>query len=217
MRTSDVNFLRDNSMRRIKVVHDFMTYPVVEKVPFYRNIAIQLADTSLFPTLPVPLATIKAVIDDLENALLAAKDGAHSAIAIRNDKEVIADELFRDLAAHINTLASGNETIIIQSGFHASKQPTAHQKPEIAVYDGPHSGSVLLKIKAIEGAVAYIWQYIQEATPNSAAVWITVNTSTVANFQIDHLTPGLAYSFRFASISSDGTSDFCTPVSKIVI
>ncbi len=191
-----------------------MTYPVVEKVPFYRNIAIQLADTSLFPNLPVPLATIKAVIDDFESALLAAKDGAHSAIAIRNDKEVVVDELFRDLAAYINTLASGDETLIIQSGFHASKQPITHQKPEIAVFDGPHSGSVLLKINAIQGAVAYIWQYVQEATPTSASVWITVNTSTVAHFQIDHLIPGVAYSFRYASISSDCTSDFCTSISN---
>jgi len=217
MRTSDVNFLRGDSMRRIKVVLDFMTYPVVEKVPFYRNISIQVADTSLFANLPAPLATIKAIIDDLENALLVAKDGAHSAIAIRNDKEVAADEFFRDLAAYVNRVASGDETIIIQSGFHASKQPTPHQKPEIAAYDGPHSGSVLLKIKAIQGAVAYIWQYVQEASPNSATVWITVNTSTVANFQIDHLIPGLTYSFRYASISSDGTSDFSTSVSKIVI
>ena len=204
-------------MKRTKVVLDFVTYPVVEKVAFYRNIAIQLADTSLFANLPSALSTIKAVIDDFESALLAAKDGAHSAIAIRNDKEVVADELFRNLAAYVNTVASGNETLIIQSGFHASKQPTPYQKPEIAAYDGPHSGSALLKIKAIENAVAYIWQYVQEATPNAASVWITVNTSTVAHFQIDHLIPGVTYSFRYASISADGTSDFCTPVSKIVI
>ena len=204
-------------MRRTKAVVDFMTYPVVEKLPFYKNIAIQLADTNIFSNLPVPLATIKVIIDDFESALLAAKDGAHSAIAIRNDKEIVADELFRELSVYVNKVANGNETIIIQSGFHASKQPTPYQKPEIAAYDGAHSGSVLLKIKAIEGAVAYIWQYVQEATPTSASVWITVNTSTVANFIIDHLTPGLVYSFRFASISSDGTSDFCTPISKVVI
>ena len=204
-------------MRRTKAVVDFMTYPVVEKLPFYKNIAIQLADTNIFSNLPVPLATIKVIIDDFESALLAAKDGAHSAIAIRNDKEIVADELFRELSVYVNKVANGNETIIIQSGFHASKQPTPYQKPELAAYDGVHSGSVLLKIKAIEGAVAYIWQYVQEATPTSASVWITVNTSTVANFIIDHLTPGLVYSFRFASISSDGTSDFCTPISKVVI
>ena len=189
----------------------------VEKLPFYKNVAIQLADTNIFSNLPVPLATIKVIIDDFESALLAAKDGAHSAIAIRNDKEIVADELFRELSVYVNKVANGNETIIIQSGFHASKQPTPYQKPEIAAYDGAHSGSVLLKIKAIEGAVAYIWQYVQEATPTSASVWVTVNTSTVANFLIDHLTPGLVYSFRFASISSDGTSDFCTPISKVVI
>ena len=47
-------------MRKTKVVVDFMAYPVVEKLPFYKNIAIQLADTSIFANLPVPLATIKA-------------------------------------------------------------------------------------------------------------------------------------------------------------
>ena len=204
-------------MRRIKVVFDFMIYPVVEKLPFYRNIYIHLSDTSLFPNLPVPLATLKTVLDDFESALLAAKDGAHSAIAIRNDKEAAADEVFRELATYVNKVANGDETIIIQSGFHASKQPTPYQKPELAVYDGAHSGSVILKIKAIQAAVAYIWQYVQEGSPNSASVWITVDSSTVTTFQIDNLTPGLIYSFRFASISSEGTSDFCTPVSKIVI
>ena len=69
-------------MRRIKVLLDFMAYPVVEKVAFYRNISIQLADTTVFPTPDIPLATIKTVVDDFESAVLAAKDGAHSAIAV---------------------------------------------------------------------------------------------------------------------------------------
>ena len=56
-------------MRRTKAVVDFMTYPVVEKLPFYKNIAIQLADTNIFSNLPVPLATIKVIIDDFESAL----------------------------------------------------------------------------------------------------------------------------------------------------
>ena len=204
-------------MKRIKALLDFIIYPVVDKVAFYRNISIQLADVSIFKAPEIPIATIKAVVDDFESAVLEAKGGAHSAIAVRNDKEEAADDLFRLVVNYVNKVANGDETIIIQSGFHVSKQPTLFQKPEIAVYDGPHSGSVLLKIKAIEGAVAYIWQYVQEATPNSASVWVTVNTSTVAHFQIDNLIPGVAYSFRYASISSDGTSDFCTPISKIVI
>jgi len=203
-------------MRRIKVVLDFMVYPVVEKLPFYKNITIQVADASLYPNLPVSLATIKAALDDFESALLAAKDGGHTAIAVRNDKEKIVDEMFRDLASYVNKVANGDETIIIKSGFHASKQPMAHQKPEFTVSDGVHSGSVILKIKAIQAAVAYIWQYVQEGSPNATTVWVTVNTSTVTTFQIDNLTPGLIYSFRFASISVDGTSDFSSPITKFV-
>ena len=174
-------------MRRIKVLLDFMAYSVVEKVAFYRNISNQLADTTLFPSPDIPLATIKTVVDDFESAVLDAKDGAHSAIAVRNNKEKAADDLFRLLVNYVNKVADGDESIIIQSGFHASKQPTPHQKPELAVNHGAHSGSVTLIVKAVPGAVAYRWQYIQEAAPNSTSVWTDADIGTVTTFQIDNL------------------------------
>ena len=204
-------------MKRIKALLDFIIYPVVDKVAFYRNISIQLADTSIFTALEIPIATIKAVVDDFESAVLEAKGGAHSAIAVRNDKEKAADDLFRFLVNYVNKVANGDETIIIQSGFHASKQPTLFQKPELAVKHGAHSGSVIINIKAIPGAVAYRCQYTTDAAPSAATVWIEVDISTTTTIQIDHLIPGTTYSFRYASISSAGTSDYSRPITKIVI
>ena len=117
----------------------------------------------------------------------------------------------------VGTAANGDETIIIQSGFHVSKQPTLFQKPEIAVKYGAHSGSVIVNIKAIPGAVAYRCQYTTDASPSAATVWIEVDISTITTIQIDNLIPGTTYSFRFASISSAGTSDYSRPITKIVI
>ena len=114
-------------------------------------------------------------------------------------------------------MANGDETIIIQSGFHASKQPILFQKPELAVKHGAHSGSVIINIKAIPGAVAYRCQYTKDPSPSATTVWIEVDISTISTIQIDDLIPGTTYSFRFASISSAGTSDYSRPVTKIVI
>ena len=203
-------------MKKIKAKLDFVSFPVNDKIEFYKNVAVQLANTLVFPAPEVPLATIKTVVDNFEAAILAAKDGAHSAIAVRNDKEELADELFRVLVIYVNKVANGDETVIIKSGFNATKQPTPFQKPEIAVNDAEHSGSVVV-IKAVLGAAAYKIQYKKESVVGQISEWIEAEISPIATCLIENLMPGALYYFRFASISSAGTTDFCDPISKIVI
>ena len=204
-------------MKKSKAVLDFISYSVNDKVEFYRNAAIQLADVSTFPMIEVPITTINAVVDAFEAAVLAAKDGAHTAIAIRNDHEKIADDLFRVLVIYVNKVANGDETIILKSGFHVSQQPTPFVKPDIAVNDGSRSGSVLVILKAVLGAVAYVLQYHRVNLSGELAEWGGPDVKTITHFDIDGLIPGATYEFRFASISSAGTSDFSTAISKIVI
>ncbi len=204
-------------MKRTIALLDFVEYSVNDKIVLYKNIAIQLADTLLFPNLEVPIETINAVVADFEAAILAAKDGAHSAIAIRNDKEQIADDLFRVLLNYVNKVANGNETTIIKSGFHASKQPTPYIKPEIDAIDGGHSGSIIVVLKAVLGAVAYKVRYRKSTVLGVISEWIEVDISTITRILIDNLTPGVSYDIQSASISKAGTSDFCNPITKIVI
>lgn len=40
--------------------------------------------------------------------MLAVKDGTHSDIAMRNDKERITADLFRDLAGYVNIVTNGS-------------------------------------------------------------------------------------------------------------
>lgn len=204
-------------MKICKAVLDFIEFPVNDKVEFYRYIALQLANTALFPAPEIPLTTINKVIDDFEKAILAAKDGSHSAISDRNDKEIIADELFRALVIYVNKIAKGNETIILKSGFHLSKQPVHSQKAEIAVNDGSKSGDVIVVMKSVLDAVAYKIRYRILSTTGEITEWIEAEISTIAKCYIYNLIPGRTYQFIYASITSAGTSDFCDPVSKIVI
>ena len=204
-------------MKRTIGVLDFLKLSVSDKIEFYKYVALQMANTVLFPTLDIPLATINKAVTDFEAAALAAGDGAHSAIAIRNDKELIADNVFRQVLLFVNKFADGNATIITQSGFNISKEPTPISKAEIAVNDGPHSGTAIVVLKAVKGAVAYKIQYRLISANAQVIEWIEVDISTVASCLIENLIPGQKYEFKFASISSVGTTDFCQPISKIVI
>ncbi len=204
-------------MKKSKAVLDFIAYSVNDKVEFYRNAAIQLADVSTFPMIEVPITTINAVVDAFEAAVLAAKDGAHTAIALRNDQEQIADDLFRLLVTYVNKVANGDETIILKSGFHVSQQPIPFVKPDIAVNDGSRSGGVVVILKAVLGAVAYVLQYRHVNSLGELVEWGGPDVKTITHFDIDGLIPGAKYEFRFASISSAGTSDFSAAISKIVI
>ncbi len=204
-------------MKISKAVLDFIEFKVNDKIEFYKNVALQLADISIFQELDVPLATINQIVNDFEVAILASKDGAHSAISERNDKEKIADDLFRVLVIYVNKVANGDETIIIKSGFHVSKQPTPFQKAEIAVNNGQHSGDVIVVLKAVLGAVAYKVQYKKVNPVGEINEWIEVDIMTLSTCKIANLIPGSTYQFRYASISSAGTSDFSEPVTKIVI
>ena len=204
-------------MKKTKALLDFIVLPVNDKLEFYKYIANQLANATLFPSPDITIAMIKTVIDNFETAILAAKDGSHSALAVRNDKEKLADDVFRILVNYVNRIADGDETIIIKSGFNASKQPIPFQKAELSVIYGEHSGSVMVIIKAILNAVAYKIQYRKTSVSGLLEEWLEAEISTSASCLIANLIPGTKYDFRFASISSAGTSDFSNPISIIVI
>jgi len=204
-------------MKKSKAVMDFISLSVNDKLEFYRNVSLQMANTVIFPNLVIPISTINAKLDAFEATILAAKSGAHSAIADRNDQELICDDVFREIVNYVNVVSNGDETIIIKSGFNSSKQPSTFVKADMAVNDGLHSGSVLIVLKAVLNAVAYIVQYRRIDLIGSSGDWISVDFRTVANFQIDGLFAGGTYEFRFASISALGTSDYSNLVKKIVI
>ena len=67
-----------------------------------------------------------------------------------------ADLLFIRQAHYVDSIANGDETKIISSGFHESKQPIPFNKPALSVMDTAHSGIIKLIAKAILGARAYI-------------------------------------------------------------
>jgi len=204
-------------MKRIKVLLDFIKLAIADKIAFYRNAIAKLSSNPTFESPDVSLETAKTLVDNLESSFLAAKDGSHTAISILHDNEEAADEVFRTLAAYVERIAAGDETKILSSGFHVSKQPTAPQKAALAVEDGSNSGSVRLIAKAVDKAGSYVWQMAKGALPTDESGWHTAGFTTQASYELSGLEVATKYYFRVAAITPAGTTDFCAPVLKVVV
>ena len=87
--------------------------------------------------------------------MLVAKDGSHTAVSAMHDKEKTTDNTFHILANYIDKIADGDETQVLSSGFHVSKQPTPRQKPILEAIKDLHSGSLKLIARAILDARSY--------------------------------------------------------------
>jgi len=71
--------------------------------------------------------------------------------------------------------------------------------------------------KALEAAVAYLWQMAIDDAAGTGLVWIDIGNSTRANFDVSGLDVMKRYKFRYAAITPNGTTDYCEPVTKIII
>ena len=204
-------------MKKLKVLIDFVRLSVGAKIVFCRNVVSRLrANGSIFENPDVSLNDCDLLINNMERTSLAAADGGHSAIVAMHAAVDAADNAFRILATYVDRKANGDETIISISGFNASKQPTAFQKPDLSAQNGSNTGSAKLVAKAVAKAGSYIWQYAKDSIPTDESGWIGGGITTQASTELTGLTVGARYYFRVAVVTPDGISDYSGIITKII-
>jgi hypothetical protein len=204
-------------MSNPNVLLNFVYNSVPEKVIFYRNVNNKVFGNALYPAPDVTQAEAKAAVDALEAAILAAKDSGHTAVSAMHDAEKKADEVYRKLANYVDRTAAGDETSLLSSGFQISKKHVMAPKPALAAFNGEHPGEVKLVAKAIERAATYHWEMSSDAKPGVPAVWVYIGSSTRATYVVKNLPVKTSCDFRFCVITPDGTSDYCAPVTIIIV
>ena len=65
--------------------------------------------------------------------------------------------------------------------------------------------------------MAYVWQYMIHNPNATESDWLPAAITSRANVSMAGLTPGELYDFRFATVSSSGTTDFGPPFPHRVI
>ena len=197
-------------MKKPKVTLDFMRFAPVNKASHYHSVIDHMSNNPLFPVPDASLIDAQKAVDALDKAIMAAADGGHLAISALNDA------VFRILAAYVERTALGDETSILSSGFHFSKQPAPRNKETLVAKDGSHSGSVLLDTLRVDRGVTYVWQMYKGKLPDNDSDWVQIGITTQTSFEISHLDIANIYYFRVAAVTPDGLQDFCAPVMKVV-
>ena len=204
-------------MKQTKVLLSFFKFPIATRIIFYRSVISQLTGNPNFlvPSVSLDLAT--ATVDKLEQCSVAAKDGGHITLANRNNAEKAANAIFRSLASYVEFIALGDEMIIISSGFSPTKQPAPHHRSILTVVHGSHSGSLKFSTARSLKAKACMWRLRKVSTTGIDNPWIPIATTTQTKYEATGLDLGVAYEVSVADVTSEGITDYCLPVSIIVI
>ena len=204
-------------MKIIKVLLTFIRFSIPVKIAFYRNVLLKMTGNPDFASPDVSLALAKTAVDALEASMLAAAGGDRAATALMHDNETITDKFFRTLAANVERVSAGIAAKILSAGFDITREPVTHEKAVLAVIDGTNSGIVELIAKMIEHAGAYIWMMKSPMVDGVEQEFKIIGNTTQAKFEVTGLIPGQVYYFCVAGVTTTGTTDFCSPVAKMVI
>ncbi|MCS3802192.1 fibronectin type III domain-containing protein [Niastella sp. OAS944] len=130
------------------------------------------------PNPPEALDKLEKLIPEYDIAVVNARGRDKEMVSIKKALKAEIIGLLKELDSFITTIADGDETLLLTSGFGISGQSTAQPMPDIVKLDvvlGP-PGEVTISVKQVRSAKAYLHQYTTEP-PTSETVWITEGSS----------------------------------------
>jgi len=125
-------------------------------------------------------------------------------ISIKNDLKAVLIKKMKLLGEYVILKAKGSETILLNSGFElATHNGGKLQQPTRFTILPGKNGEIIMKIKRVTGAKAYMYQYTSEDPSNKDATWQTVY-ETKSKIVIKGLPLGVLFWFRVAAIGRGG-------------
>ena len=158
-------------IRTPSVSMEFKRLSIPEQIVFGQNVHDKmLANALVFPTPDVPLATLLSVNDDMATTAEEAEGGEHAKVAAMRAADIIWDTTFGTQAEYVDRIANGSETIILQSGFNATKSETTpasipHAPIVTEAKVNPLPGSVHVEVEYQKGVKNYLYFFSSSDTP----------------------------------------------------
>ncbi len=199
--------------KRAKVALKLSKLSIEQKVALSRSIVERMTGNPGFTDPNPSLASVAAATDALEAAYIAAADGSKSKIAVRNEQEKAFNALLTRLAAYVDNVSDGQESVILSSGIDVRKQPAPLGLLPVPTgiytrYNGK-SGVVELKWNRVYGAASYRLEI--KSGGFDASVWAPHAVGTRTMFSFEGLTSGMQYWFRVCAVGAAGESGFSDP------
>jgi hypothetical protein len=201
-------------MRKLKVA---LNRPkgVGETIAYARFVASRMEGNPYFPSPLVAVAALSTHLAALEAAEVVARTRVHGGAKARDDRLSIVHDDLMQLRAYVEAVASlraeDAEAVVASSGMNV-KQSAGPRKAPFAAKDGRRSGSVTLIVRHPGGVTSFDWQYSTDGTH-----WVDAPRTVQARADLDGLTPGVLYSFRYRTLTKEGLSDWSDPITLMVL
>ena len=178
---------------------------VLQKVELGRRLVTSCTGNANFTTPNPPLADITGASDAAELAFNNAQNGGASEQAILEEKELELDIIISAFASYVDSIAKGSETIILSSGFEASKDPEPGGLPaqvtDLRAEMTKIKGEIKTRFKGVKGAVAYLIEISD--TPDNAGFKLKVIV-TAGRYLVTGLESLRSYWFRVRAVGRGG-------------
>ena len=164
-----------------------------------------------YPTPDVPIGTFELDKNAMADAYKASLNHGVSEKETLSRCEKVVNEDYRKLGLYAERVTNNDREKLLKLGFRVKKGKARKHKEPIKVIAGPNTGSVVVKYHKISGAKTYIYQISTDGI-----TWTQYGLFTTCKTIISNLTVDTRYYFRVAAVTSKGTTDFSSVVSKVV-
>ncbi len=192
-------------MRKKRVKAGLGDKNVLQKVELGRRLVTSCTGNANFTTPNPPLADITTASNAAELAFNNAQNGGDSERAILAEKELALDIIISAFASYVDSIAMGSETIILSSGFEASKDPEPGGQPEqvtdLRAEMTKKKGEIKTRFKRVKRAVAYLVEISD--TPDDAGFKLKVIV-TATRYLVTGLNSLRSYWFRVRAVGRGG-------------
>lgn len=205
----------------MKVKLNLRNLSIAAKVNKAKQMVAAISNNPNFPNPSPSPAVVTAVITKTETKL-AEQDSAQQLAKLKtmevNECEDELDGVMNQLAAHVDSVAGGDEAKILSAGLdtRAAATSTTEPPPPPRALDatvGDREGELDASWDTVAGSKSYIIETSED--PPTPTSWKHAGVSTKSRFTIAGLPSGKRYWIRVAAINTAGQSGWSDPATKI--
>ena len=170
-----------------------------------------------FPNPNPALAELTKAAQEYQTAFFNAVGRDLTMVSNKHDKRAVLRTLLTQLAEHVSTVAKGDRTVLLTSGFTLAKAngEVSTLKPiDKLLVDTETPEQAVTRVRKVHGAKAYIHQYTTDMVTTQTQ-WVS-RTITDPSCTFTGLQPGVKYAFRVIAIGPGEQSVYSPIVSRFI-
>ncbi len=196
------------------------TKDTLGKIEMGKTVLLKMTGNSNFPTPNPDLPAFKTVVGACEAALTAAINGSKQQKAELVEAEALLEANLVQLAAYVDNIANGSETLILGAGFETEKAQTQATVPAQPLLRKVVNTGIPLALKLFWARVKFATTYQVEQNDSETLEedkWRVIKTQNQVNLIVEGLISGKIYGFRLRPLGSLGWGNYSNVIQARVL